>query len=115
MPTIKVSDHTLQLIRGQAREGYIFACTATCSADGLWDVPVDDEVAMKIATERLTNATDDDVVVAAGADCNRHAARLTDTSRALGKAGDSKIGAPKRLQPRESTITIDSLADAIAF
>jgi len=38
MPTIKVSDHTLQLIRGQAREGHTFACTATRSADGRWQV-----------------------------------------------------------------------------
>ena len=35
---------------------------ATRQADGLWDVPVDDDVAMKIATERLTNETDDEVV-----------------------------------------------------
>lgn len=62
MPMIKVSDHTLQLIREQTREGFSFACTATRRADGLWDVPVDDEVAMKIATERLPNETDDDVV-----------------------------------------------------
>ena len=39
-----------------------FACTATRRTDNLWDVPVDDEVAMKIATERLPNETDDDVV-----------------------------------------------------
>ena len=51
---------------------------ATRRADGLWDVPVDDEVAMRIATERLTNETDDDVVsrpVRAAIGC---AARLTD-------------------------------------
>ena len=62
MPMIKVSDHTLQLIRGQTREGYTFACASTRRADGLWDVPVDDEVAMKIATERLPTETDDAVV-----------------------------------------------------
>ena len=62
MPMIKVSDHTLQLIREQTQEGYSFACTATRRADRLWNVPVDDEVAMKIATERLPNETDDDVV-----------------------------------------------------
>jgi hypothetical protein len=62
MPMIRVSDHTLQLIRAQAQEGFTFACTATSRADGLWDVPVDDEVAMKIATARMPNETDDDVV-----------------------------------------------------
>ena len=53
MPMIKVSDHTLQLIREQTREGFNFACTAMRRADGLWDVSVDDEVVMKIATEQL--------------------------------------------------------------
>lgn len=62
MPMIKVSDHTLQLIRDQTRSGFSFACTATRRADGQWDVPVDDEVAMKIATVRLPDETDDDVV-----------------------------------------------------
>ena len=62
MPMIKVSDHTLQLIREQTQEGFSFACAASLRADGLWDVPVDDEVAMKIASERLPNETDDDVV-----------------------------------------------------
>lgn len=62
MPMIKVSDHTLQLIREQTQEGFNFVCTATPRADGLWDVPVDDEVALKIATARLPNETDDDVV-----------------------------------------------------
>ncbi len=62
MPMIKVSEHTLQLIREQAQEGFSFACTATRRADGLWNVPMDDEVAMKIATERLPNERDDDVV-----------------------------------------------------
>lgn len=62
MPMIKVRDHTLQLIHEQAREGFTFASTATRRADGLWDVPVDDEVAMKIATARLPRETDDDVV-----------------------------------------------------
>ncbi len=62
MPLIKVSDYTLQLIREQTQEGFSFACTANLRADGLRDVPVDDEVATKIATERLPNVTDDDVV-----------------------------------------------------
>lgn len=62
MPMIKLTDHTLKLIREQAQEAFTFACTATRRADGLWDVPVDDEVAMKIATARLPNETDDDVV-----------------------------------------------------
>lgn len=62
MPMIKMSDNTLQLIREQAQEGFKFVCTATHRADGLWDVPVDDEVAMKIAIERLPTETDDDVV-----------------------------------------------------
>lgn len=59
---IKVSDHTMQLIREQTREGFRFASSATRQTDGLWAVPVDDEVALKIATERLPNETDDDVV-----------------------------------------------------
>ena len=62
MPMIKVSDHTLQLIREQTQEGFSFACTATRRTDGLWNVPVDDEVAMKIATDRRADETDDDVV-----------------------------------------------------
>ena len=62
MPMIKVSGHTLQLIREQAQEGFSFACTATRCADGLWNVPVDDEVAVKMATARLPGETDDDVV-----------------------------------------------------
>jgi len=62
MPMIKVSDHTLRLIREQTQEGFTFACTATRRTDGMWDVPVDDKVAMKIATERLPTETDDDVV-----------------------------------------------------
>jgi hypothetical protein len=62
MPKIKVSGHTLQLIREQAQVGFHFACTATLRGDGFWDVPVDDEVAMKIATARLPGETDDDVV-----------------------------------------------------
>ena len=62
MPMIKLTDHTLKLIQEQTREGYTFACTARRRSDGLWDVPVDDEVAMKIAAARLPNETDDDVV-----------------------------------------------------
>lgn len=62
MPMVKLSHDTLQLIREQTREGFTFACTASRRADGLWDVPVDDEVAIRIATERLPRETDDDVV-----------------------------------------------------
>lgn len=62
MPMIKVSGHTLQLIREQTLEGFNFVCTATRCADGLWSVPVDDEVAMRIASARLPSETDDDVV-----------------------------------------------------
>lgn len=62
MPMIKVSDHTLGLIRGQASEGFNFVSTATRRADGLWNIPVDDDVAMKIAAERLADETDDEVV-----------------------------------------------------
>ena len=62
MPMLKVSGHILQLVRQQLQEGFSFACTASLRADGLWDVLVDDEVAMKIATERLPHETDDDVV-----------------------------------------------------
>ena len=62
MPMIKVSDHTMQLIREQTREGFNFTCTATRRADGLWNVTVDDEVVMKMATARLPNETDDEVV-----------------------------------------------------
>ena len=62
MPMIKMSDYTLKLIRKQTQEGFKFACTAIRRADGLWDVPVDDQVAMKIAIERLPDETDDEVV-----------------------------------------------------
>jgi hypothetical protein len=62
MPLIKVSDHTIQLIPQQAREGFSVASTSTRQADGLWEVPVDDEVGSRITTERLPNETDDDVV-----------------------------------------------------
>ncbi|MEO7223871.1 MAG: hypothetical protein ABIY37_15500 [Devosia sp.] len=62
MPMIKVSDHTLGLLREQAREGFNFVSTATRRADGLWNIPVDDDVAMKVAAERLANETDDEVV-----------------------------------------------------
>ena len=62
MPLIKMSDHTFQLVREQTNNGFSFVSTATRRASGLWDVPVDDEVASKIASERLPNETDDDVV-----------------------------------------------------
>jgi hypothetical protein len=62
MPMIKVSDHTLQLIREQTQEGYSFVSTATRSADGQWTIPVDDDIAVRVATQRLLNETDDEVL-----------------------------------------------------
>jgi hypothetical protein len=62
MPMIKLTAKTMQLIRAQALAGFRFACTARELKDGSRNVPIDDEVAMTIATERLPGESDDDVV-----------------------------------------------------
>ncbi|MBN9345487.1 MAG: hypothetical protein J0I48_04665 [Devosia sp.] len=46
----------------QTKEGFDFVSTAVRRVDRWWDVPVDDEVALRIAMERLPAETDDDVV-----------------------------------------------------
>ena len=65
MPTIRVSAMTMHLIRTHEPTGFHFARLATRAEDGAWDIPTDDEVAMKIARERVRGESDDGVVARA--------------------------------------------------
>lgn len=62
MPMIRLKKETMDLIRTQTLPGFRFACTAKERDDGDWDLPVDDEVAYRIATERPPGENDDHVV-----------------------------------------------------
>jgi hypothetical protein len=62
MPTIRLSAHTMQLVRERAPATFRFACIATKVDDVGWTVPVDDAVAYRIALMRLPGESDDDVV-----------------------------------------------------
>lgn len=62
MRTYRVTEHTYNLIREQARPGYSFLSTAVRSSSGDWDMPVDDQVAERIEEHRLPGETDDQVV-----------------------------------------------------
>ena len=62
MPTIRLTTDTMRLIRSQALPGFDFLSTARRRLDGDWDVPVDDDVAYRIALKRMPGETDDDVV-----------------------------------------------------
>ena len=62
MPMVGVTANTLQLIRAKRPAAFRFASAATRLDDGSWNIPVDDEVAMKIALERVRGEADDGVV-----------------------------------------------------
>ena len=62
MPKITLADETRRLIRDQARGPLMPRSGAVRLRDGLWEVPVDDEVAAVIEAARLPGETDDQVV-----------------------------------------------------
>lgn len=62
MPKIIVADETRRLIRDQARGPLMPLSDAVRLRDGLWVVPIDDEVAVVIEATRLPGETDDQVV-----------------------------------------------------
>ncbi len=63
MPTIRLTTETMTLLRGQMPPGFRFVCLATETDDGSWGVPVNDEVAFRIARKRLSTESDDQVVL----------------------------------------------------
>ena len=62
MPKITLADETRRLIRDQARGPLMPLSDAVRFRDGLWVVPIDDEVAAVIEAARLPGETDDQVV-----------------------------------------------------
>ena len=62
MPKITLADETCRLIRDQARGPLAPLSDAVRLRDGLWEVPIDDEVAAVIEAARLPGETDDQVV-----------------------------------------------------
>jgi hypothetical protein len=62
MPKITLADDTRRLIRDQARGPLTALSDAVRLRDGLWEVPIDDEVAAVIEAARLPAETDDEVV-----------------------------------------------------
>jgi hypothetical protein len=59
---MRISADTMRLVRATRRPGFQFAMAATQMADGSWLLPVNDDVAMEIATERLNGEADDGVL-----------------------------------------------------
>ncbi|HEV2515151.1 MAG TPA: hypothetical protein VGV07_07870 [Devosia sp.] len=62
MRVLILSEESHGLILGQARPRMLARSDATLREDGLWEVPVDDEVAAAIDHARLQGESDDDVV-----------------------------------------------------
>ena len=62
MPTITISDETMNLIRGCVTPGVSFVSTAVRRPDGGWDVPVDDEIHQAILDHQLPGDTADTVI-----------------------------------------------------
>jgi hypothetical protein len=62
MPTLVLTTHTHLLILDQSSPPMFPRSDAVRRSDGLWDVPVDDEVAAAIEAARLPGETDDQVV-----------------------------------------------------
>jgi hypothetical protein len=62
MPTIRVSEPTMRLIRQRSHPAYRFHALATRLDDGGWNVAVDDEAAFHVARERQRGESDDDVI-----------------------------------------------------
>jgi len=62
MRVLILSEDTHRLILDQARPFMPARTDATLREDGLWEVPVDDEVAAAIDHARLQGESDDDVV-----------------------------------------------------
>jgi hypothetical protein len=61
MPLLKISGSTMQLVRAKRPPGFQFAATAIRTDDGWWLVPVNDEVAVLVALERVRGECDDGV------------------------------------------------------
>jgi hypothetical protein len=62
MPTIRVTEPTMRLIRQRSHPAYRFHALATRLDDGCWNVAFDDEAAFQIAREQQRAESDDDVV-----------------------------------------------------
>jgi len=62
MPTITISDETMNLIRDCVTPGFSFVSTAVRRPDGGWDVPVDDEIHQAILDHQLPGDTADTVI-----------------------------------------------------
>lgn len=62
MPMVRLSNDTVELLLQQTTPGFRFVSTATRRENGEWDVPVNDDVAHKIAIERLPGESDEDCV-----------------------------------------------------
>jgi hypothetical protein len=62
MPTIRVTEPTIRLMRQRSHAAYRFHALATRLEDGGWNVAVDDEAAFQIAQERHRGESDHDVV-----------------------------------------------------
>ena len=62
MPTIRVTEPTMRLIRQRSHPAYRFHALATRLDDGAWTVAVNDEAAFHVARERRRGESDDDVV-----------------------------------------------------
>ena len=62
MRVLILTEESHRLILDQARPFVLVRSDAVRRPDGLWDVPVDDEVAAAIDHARLQGESDDDVV-----------------------------------------------------
>ena len=62
MPMLKISNTTMQAVRAKRPPGYQLAGTILRLDSGDWLVPVDDEVILRVAAERVRGESDDGVV-----------------------------------------------------
>lgn len=62
MPTLRISPQTMTLIRARRHVDFQFARVATRCEDGWWNLPINDDLALLIAQERVRGESDDGVV-----------------------------------------------------
>jgi hypothetical protein len=65
---VTIRDETLRLIRSKRPAGFRFGWAVTRLDNGWWTVPIDDQAAMMIASERVQGECDDEVVSRLAAD-----------------------------------------------
>jgi hypothetical protein len=62
MPMMKISNATMQVVRGKRPPGYELCGMIIRFDDGAWLVQVTDDVSLQVAAERVRGESDDGVV-----------------------------------------------------